>query len=144
MNKIFVTDWILVLLFIGTAVTGIGLHLADEIGEHEVWHNWAVAHVIFGLAMLWFIIRHAAQHKFWYKNLFRKRAGGKPKIITILLNLDYMVLALTGLILLPIESVGLGRWHWILGLAGIALALFHILPRVKILKKSLNKKGSAK
>lgn len=40
---------VLLLPFVASAVTGIGLHVAGHGAGHEVWHNWAVAHVLSSL-----------------------------------------------------------------------------------------------
>ena len=45
MKRIFVIDWILIVVFIMSAISGFGLHVAGHGGTHEVWHNWAVFHV---------------------------------------------------------------------------------------------------
>ena len=42
MKRIFVIDWILIVVFIMSAISGFGLHVAGHGGTHEVWHNWAV------------------------------------------------------------------------------------------------------
>lgn len=46
MKKVFVIDWILIVVFIVSAISGIGLHIAGHGNSHEVWHNWAVVHVV--------------------------------------------------------------------------------------------------
>lgn len=52
MKKIFVIDWILVFVFVLSAFSGIGLHIvAGHDNSHEVWHNWAVFHIL--IAFLW-------------------------------------------------------------------------------------------
>ena len=45
MKRIFVIDWILIVVFIVSAVSGFGLHIAGHWNSHEVWHNWAVFHI---------------------------------------------------------------------------------------------------
>ena len=40
MKRIFVIDWILIVVFIMSAISGFGLHVAGHGGTHEVWHNW--------------------------------------------------------------------------------------------------------
>ena len=42
MKKVFVIDWILIVVFIVSAISGIGLHIAGHGNSHEVWHNWGV------------------------------------------------------------------------------------------------------
>ena len=46
MKKVFVIDWILIVVFIVSAISGIGLHIAGHGNSHEVWHNWVVVHVV--------------------------------------------------------------------------------------------------
>ena len=46
MKRIFVIDWILIVVFIVSAISGVGLHIAGHGNSHEVWHNWAVFHVL--------------------------------------------------------------------------------------------------
>lgn len=55
MKKIFVIDWILVFVFVLSAFSGIGLHIAGHDNSHEVWHNWAVFHIL--IAFLFFLWR---------------------------------------------------------------------------------------
>lgn len=40
MKKIFVIDWILVFVFVLSAFSGIGLHIAGHGNSHEVSHKW--------------------------------------------------------------------------------------------------------
>ena len=49
MKKIFIIDWVLIPAFILSAAAGIGLHNAGHGNNHEVWHNWAVAHILSSL-----------------------------------------------------------------------------------------------
>ena len=37
MKKIYVTDWSLIPLFIGSAFSGVSLHVTDDTLEHEIW-----------------------------------------------------------------------------------------------------------
>ena len=52
MKNTFVINWILIPAFILSAATGIGLHIAGHGEEHQLWHNWAVAHIVASLAFL--------------------------------------------------------------------------------------------
>lgn len=52
MKTSFAVERLLPLAFVTSAVTGIGLHIAGHGTNHEVWHGWAVVHVLsayFGL-----------------------------------------------------------------------------------------------
>lgn len=57
MKRIFVIDWMLLLVFILTACTGFGLHMVGYGGNHELWHNWAVFHIASSLLFLGHIIK---------------------------------------------------------------------------------------
>ncbi|MBM6672637.1 4Fe-4S binding protein [Marseilla massiliensis] len=41
----FGIERLLPIAFAASAVTGIGLHIAGHGGNHETWHNWAIAHI---------------------------------------------------------------------------------------------------
>lgn len=58
MKRIFVIDWILIVVFIMSAISGFGLHVAGHGGTHEVWHNWAVFHVFVSMLFLIAVIFH--------------------------------------------------------------------------------------
>lgn len=45
MKKIFVIDWWLIALFLVTAISGFGMHISGSRYSHDIWHNWAVAHI---------------------------------------------------------------------------------------------------
>ena len=52
-KKSSVGQRLLPLTFVVSAVTGIGLHIAGHGTSHEVWHNWAVIHVV--ASVLWLV-----------------------------------------------------------------------------------------
>lgn len=52
MKKIFAIDWIMIITFVPSICSGIGLHIAGHGTDHEVWHNWAVLHVFSSLLFL--------------------------------------------------------------------------------------------
>ena len=62
MKKIFVIDWILLAVAAFSAYSGIELHVAGHGDVHEIWHNWAVVHVITSLLFLIFGIVHVKMH----------------------------------------------------------------------------------
>ena len=72
MKRIFVIDWILIVVFIMSAISGFGLHVAGHGGTHEVWHNWAVFHVFVSMLFLIAVIFHVAMHLEWYKGIIKK------------------------------------------------------------------------
>lgn len=79
MKRIFVIDWILIVVFIMSAISGFGLHVAGHGGTHEVWHNWAVFHVFVSMLFLIAVIFHVAMHLEWYKGIIKKGIGRKSK-----------------------------------------------------------------
>ena len=138
MKKIFVIDWLLLLAGILCTVTGIGMHLAGHNATHEVWHNWAVAHVLASLFMLITGILHVQTHWNWYKGLFKGQTKNKSHV-TMILSIVFIVLVVTGLVLLFVEGANtkVGIWHWVIGLVVTAISIGHIIRRFPILKKSL-------
>lgn len=52
MKKIFVIDWTLIPVFVLSAFSGIQLHVAGHGTSHEVWHHWAVFHIIASILFL--------------------------------------------------------------------------------------------
>ena len=65
MKRIFMIDWALTLLFALTAYTGIKLHIAEHGNIHEIWHDWAVFHVIASILFLVVTIFHITTHWNW-------------------------------------------------------------------------------
>lgn len=143
MKRIFVIDWSLIPAFAAVLATGIGLHVAGD-GPHEIWHDWAVAHVVCGLLFLVAVGLHVQSHRGWYRSWFRSGLGKKSRV-TVLLMLLWAVAAITGVILLPLpgEGAGLGRWHYILGLLASIVALGHLLKRLPLLRNSIKRKKGA-
>lgn len=79
MKKIFVIDWILVFVFVLSAFSGIGLHIAGHGNSHEVWHNWAVFHVLTSFLFFVAAIFHITTHWGWYKGTIKNGLGKKRK-----------------------------------------------------------------
>ena len=138
MKKIFVIDWLLFLAGILCAASGIGMHLSGHGNVHEIWHNWAVVHVLSSLFMLITGILHIQTHWNWYKGLFKGQTKNKSRV-TIILSVVFTILVVTGLTLLFVEGANseIGIWHWVLGLAVTVLSAGHIIRRFQFLKKSL-------
>lgn len=138
MKRIFVIDWILIVVFIVSAVSGFGLHIAGHGNIHEIWHNWAVFHVISSLLFLIGIFFHINTHWGWYKSLIRNGLGRKSHI-TVTISVLFLIISVTGLILLIVEGANtpLGLWHYKIGIVSSVLFLGHIIKRIPILKKSL-------
>lgn len=140
MKKIFVIDWILIPLFILSAYTGIELHIAGHGSNHEIWHNWAVFHVV--MSFLFFIVGifHVTIHWGWYKGFINNGIGRKSKI-TLTLSVVFVFVVATGIILLCIDGANsnIGLWHYKTGILVGVISIGHILKRIPILRKSLKK-----
>ena len=136
MKRVFVIDWILIVVFIVSAISGIGLHIAGHGNSHEVWHNWAVVHVVA-------IIFHVTTHWGWYKGIIKNGIGRKSKV-TAVLSIIFLLLSVTGIVLLGVSGANspLGLWHYKIGIIMIIIAIGYIIKRLSALRKSLNTKNS--
>lgn len=141
MKRIFVIDWILIPLFILTTYTGIELHIAGHSNSHEIWHNWAVFHVIASLLFLIVVLFHIITHWNWYKGVIGRGVGRKSKI-TLLLSVIFAFVAITGAILLNVKGANssIGLWHYKIGILTSVFSIGHIIKRFPILRKSLKTK----
>ena len=142
MKKIFVIDWILLVVAALSAYSGIELHVVGHGDVHEIWHNWAVVHVITSLLFLIFGVVHIKMHWGWYKSLFVKGIRNKSRV-TLLLSVIFIVVILTGVALLAFvdgANSGMGLWHYRIGLIVSAISIGHIVKRWHILKKSIESK----
>lgn len=131
---------LLLLTFVASAVTGIGLHIAGHGADHEVWHNWAVAHVLSSLCWLISGAIHIKRHRAWYRAIASKGIGHKSRT-TILLSALFLFVTVTGLILIVCvdgANSAIGRWHYISGLVLILLSLIHIFSRKRTLQNILH------
>lgn len=133
MKRIFVIDWILIVVFIVSAISGFGLHVAGHGGTHEVWHNWAVFHVLGSILFLIAAILHVATHLEWYKGIIKKGIGRKSKV-TAILSVIFLLLSVTGLALWGINGANslLGLWHYKIGVITIVIALGHVIKRLSV------------
>ncbi|NBH65770.1 DUF4405 domain-containing protein [Phocaeicola sartorii] len=138
MKKIFVIDWILVFVFVLSAFSGIGLHIAGHGNSHEVWHNWAVFHVLTSFLFFVAAIFHITTHWGWYKGIIKYGLGKKSKI-TVVLSVVFLLVSVTGIILLGVNGANsdIGLLHYEIGIATIILCVGHILKRIHLLRKSL-------
>ncbi len=138
MKKIFVTDWILVFVFVASAFSGIGLHWAGHGNNHELWHNWAVFHVSSSFLFLVAAIFHITTHKGWYKGLITKGIDRKRRI-TAILSVVFLLASITGIILLGVNGANsnIGLWHYKIGIATTILCGGHLLRRIPVLRQSL-------
>lgn len=139
MKRIFVIDWLLLAAFLLSACSGIGLHIAGHGGVHEVWHRWAVFHVLASLVMLIFGALHVQTHWAWYKGYFRNGLGKRSRV-TVILSYVFLLVVLTGIILIAViegEGSGVGLWHYRIGLLLTLVSPGHIIKRWKVLRKSV-------
>lgn len=139
MKKIFIIDFALVPLFLLTASTGIGLHLAGHGSNHELWHNWAVAHVVMSVLFMIGVVYHVGTHKMWYKGIVKNGVGKKNRV-TAVVSVLFAVVTLTGLALLGIDGAnsGVGLWHYRFGLLATVFFAGHIAKRTSTLRKVFN------
>ena len=139
MKKIFVIDWILVVVFILSASSGIGLHMAGHDGSHELRHTWTCIHRITSLLFLIAIIFHWTTHRRWYKGIIKNGLGKKSKV-TVAISIVFLLLCLTGIGLLGINGVNspLGLWHYKIGIVMMVTATGHIIKRLPVLRKSVD------
>ena len=138
MKRVFVIDWILVLVFVLSAFSGIGLHIAGHGNSHEVWHNWAVFHVLTSFLFFLATIFHITTHRGWYKGIIKKGLGKKNKI-TVVLSVIFFLVSVTGIILLGVDGANsyIGLLHYKIGIVTIVLCIGHLLKRISLLRKSL-------
>lgn len=131
---------LLLLTFVASAVTGIGLHIAGHGASHEEWHNWAVAHVLSSLGWLISGALHIKRHRTWFRAIASKGIRHKSRT-TILLSALFLFVTVTGLILIVCvdgANSPIGRWHYISGLILILLSLIHIISRKRTLQNILH------
>lgn len=132
MKKIFVIDWILFFAFILSAFSGIELHIAGHGSEHEIWHNWAVSHVLTSLFFSIFAILHIVTHWSWYKGIIRNGIGRKSRV-TVILSAVFVSVSITRIALLGIDGANslMGQWHYRIGIVTIILSVGHVLKRIR-------------
>ena len=138
MKRIFVIDWILIVVCIVSAISGIGLHIAGHGNSHEVWHNWAVFHALGSVLFLVAIIFHVRTHGGWYKGIIKNGIGRKSKV-TAVFSIVFLLLSVTGIVLLGVNGANspLGLWHYKIGIVMTVIAVGHIIKRLSALRKSL-------
>ena len=131
------TDWLLIPVSIASVITGIGLHVSGKNAPHEVWEQWAAAHVVASVLFLVLGILHVRHHWAWYKSLFSKGLGNKSRF-TLMLTITFLFLVVTGIVLIvaidgPNSTVG--HLHYLFGQLLTLLSLWHIVKRRKMLVK---------
>ncbi len=139
MKRIFVINWILIVAFIMSAISGFGLHVAGHGNSHEAWHNCAVFHVLSSVLFLVATIFHVTTHWGWYKGIIKNGISRKSKI-TAILPIIFLLLSVTGIVLLGVNGANspLGLWHYKIGIITTTIAIGHIIKRLPVLHKSLN------
>lgn len=139
---IYLVDCGLIPVFVCSACTGIGLHVAGHGASHAVWHNWALAHVVCSVLFTVGVVVHVKTHWGWYKSLF-KYGRGKKSHVTIAVSVLFVIVALTGYVLLGVSGAGsaVGLWHYRIGWLAIALFCGHIIKRLPVLKKMGEREG---
>lgn len=131
MKTSFTIERLLPLSFVASAISGIGLHIAGHGTIHEVWHNWAVAHVLLSLLWLISVVRHIKRHRHWYKSIVSKGIGKKSPI-TLVLSATFLIVTVTGIVLIACvdgANSTVGIWHYRLGVLLIILSLIHCCIR---------------
>ena len=129
------TDWLLIPICIASVITGFGLHVAGKDSPHEVWEQWSAAHVAATFLFLVLGILHVWHHWVWYKSLFSKGLGKKSRV-TLLLTIAFLLLSVTGIVLIVAidgPNSTTGHLHYLLGLLLTILSLWHIVKRWKAL-----------
>ena len=136
------TDWLLIPVSIASFITGFGLHVSGKNAPHEVWEQWAAAHVVATVLFLVLGILHVRHHWAWYKSLFSKGLGKKSRV-TLLLTLAFLLLVITGIVLIVAidgPNSTMGHLHYLFGLLLPLLSFWHIAKRWK--GKGRDKEGS--
>lgn len=141
MKKIFVIDWSLFFVFVLSAFSGIGLHISGHGNNHELWHNWAVFHVLTSFLFFVTTIFHITTYRGWYKGIIKNGVGKKSKI-TVILSVVFFLVSVTGIILLGVNGPNsdIGLLHYKTGIVTIVLCTGHILKRIHSLHSRIIRK----
>ncbi len=140
-KTLFLTDLLLLIIFIPTSATGFILHWAGHQSSHDLWHNWAVAHALSSLLFSIVVAIHIYGHWGWYKSLLKNGLQNRSRV-TFLLSLLMLIVIVTGNIVLFCHeepNQGIGLWHYVLGIILTIIAVGHFIKRAKILFKSLRR-----
>lgn len=95
----FGIERLLPIAFAASAVTGIGLHIAGHGGNHETWHNWAIAHIAATFVWLLSVAGHVKRHILWYRTFISKGLA-KKDWITFSVSTLFLSVTITGLLLI--------------------------------------------
>ena len=132
-----ITDLLLIPVSTASVITGFGLHVAGKDTPHEVWEQWAAAHVVATVLFLVLGILHVHHHWAWYKSLFSNGLGKKSRV-TLLLTIAFLLLVVTGIVLIVAidgPNSTTGHLHYLFGQLLTILSLWHIAKRWKALIK---------
>ncbi|MFV0310336.1 MAG: DUF4405 domain-containing protein [Dysgonomonas sp.] len=138
-KSIFIIDLILIPVFVLVIYSGLKLHAAGKVDNHDIWEYWAHYHIITGVLSIFFGWLHIKAHWGWYKGLIKKGVGNKSRI-TLTLSLLFLIEIITGIILVIFIEGGnssVGMWHYRLGLVMILIILIHIVSRFSLLIRGL-------
>ena len=138
-KRLFLTDLLLLITLIPASVTGFALHWAGHQSDHDLWHNWAVAHVLSTLLLTILVASHIYGHWGWYKSLFKGGIKNKSRV-TIVLSVLMLIVVITGIIVLfrhDEPNSGLGLWHYVIGIIITVVAIGHFIKRHNIMIKGL-------
>lgn len=71
-----------------------------------------------------------------------KNGIGRKSKITVVLSIIFLLLSVTGIVLLGVNGANspLGLWHYATGIIMTAVALCHIIKRMSVLYKSLRER----
>lgn len=131
---------VLAFWFAATVCSGFGLHWAGEHSTHEVWHDWAVFHVLSSLGFLITGFRHAFVHRAWYKAW--TKGTGRKSLTTLWLSLSFFMEVASGAFLIGcVEGAGsaIGLWHYAAGIVLAGTGLGHIVLRWRMMRHYLRK-----
>ena len=134
MRKRMAINRALLLPLILSTSSGIRLHFFEHGMGHGACHLWRTFHLWTSVMLLVMMIIHIKMHWNWYRNWFHKGLGSKSKT-TALLSISFLLLALTGIILLGgiCRRSIIGIWHFYSGWLMIVLAVVHIFKRRSLL-----------
>lgn len=136
----FRTRCVLVFWFAITACSGFGLHWAGHHPAHEVWHDWAVFHVLSSVIFMATGFRHASLHRRWYK-AWTKGAGHKS-MTTLWLSVSFVLSSASGVYLVCcVEGDGsaMGKLHYAVGILMTVAGIGHIGQRWRVMWRYLKK-----
>ena len=125
---IYLTDLILVFVFVLSFYTGVELHIAGHGINHATWHNWAVFHTIVSLLFMALGIIHIRSHWGWYGGLKRKGCKGK---VVLLLSIVFVLFFVNG------ANSSIGLLHYKTGIVVGVLGVLHVLERKRMLYKGV-------